>query len=268
MASDEESSFPSTIALPGHENLGPRTALALSCGFLVAADGFGIRGDGLRHAGVAAPPSDFLADCSRRIARNASLSQPPRRGNAGSIGAGRRSADDSAYEMNGQPLPILHGAPLRLRVAARIHHGEVHPRDRVYRGLHNHWPGPRRLARRLSVFQPGSGNLIQNVCTSTVLTIGHSTRAWKVFLDLLRAHRVERVIDVRSIPGSQHNPQFNQDTLCTKLRAARIGYVHLRKLGGLRHARCDSSNLEWRNRSFRGFADYMQTSEFDAGYRG
>jgi len=106
---------------------------------------------------------------------------------------------------------------------------------------------------------------MQNVCTSTVLTVGHSTRTWKVFLDLLRAHRVERVIDVRSVPRSRHNPQFNQETLRRKLRAARIGYVHLRKLGGLRHARRDSSNMGWRNSSFRGFADYMQTSEFDAG---
>jgi Protein of unknown function, DUF488 len=116
--------------------------------------------------------------------------------------------------------------------AARFHDGEVHPRDGVYRGLHNHWPG--RLARGLSVFQPRGGDLIQNVCTSTVLTIGHSTRTWKVFLDLLRAHRVERVIDGRSIPRSRHNPQFNQETLRTKLRSARIGYVHLGKLGGLR----------------------------------
>jgi uncharacterized protein (DUF488 family) len=97
------------------------------------------------------------------------------------------------------------------------------------------------------------------------LTIGHSTRTWKVFLDLLRAYRVERVIDVRSIPRSRHNPQFDQETLRTKLRAARIGYVHLRKLGGLRHARPDSPNMGWRNSSFRGFADYMQTSDFDAG---
>ena len=103
------------------------------------------------------------------------------------------------------------------------------------------------------------------MCTSTVLTIGHSTRTWKVFLDLLLAHRVERVIDVRSVPRSRHNPQFNQETLRRKLRAARIGYVHLRKLGGLRHARRDSSNMGWRNSSFRGFADYMQTSEFDVG---
>src|SRR6202171_6505587 len=98
-----------------------------------------------------------------------------------------------------------------------------------------------------------------------VLTIGHSNRTWKDFLEILRAHRVKRVIDVRSIPRSRHNPQFNRDTLATKLRAARIGYVHLRKLGGLRHARRDSPNMGWRNTSFRGFADYMQTSEFEAG---
>ena len=98
-----------------------------------------------------------------------------------------------------------------------------------------------------------------------VLTIGHSTRTWKDFLDLLRAHRVKRVIDVRSIPRSRHNPQFNRETLSKKLRAARIGYVHLRKLGGLRHARRDSPNMGWRNASFRGFADYMQTSEFEVG---
>jgi len=98
-----------------------------------------------------------------------------------------------------------------------------------------------------------------------VLTIGHSNRSWKDFLDLLRAHRVKRVIDVRSIPRSRHNPQFNREILSAKLRSARIGYVHLRKLGGLRHARRDSPNMGWRNASFRGFADYMQTSEFEAG---
>lgn len=100
-----------------------------------------------------------------------------------------------------------------------------------------------------------------------VLTIGHSTRTWKDFLEVLRAHRVNRVIDVRSIPRSRHNPQFNRDTLSTKLRAARIRYVYLRRLGGLRHARRDSPNMGWRNASFRGFADYMQTSGFDAGLR-
>jgi uncharacterized protein (DUF488 family) len=98
-----------------------------------------------------------------------------------------------------------------------------------------------------------------------VSTIGHSNRTWKDFLEILGAHRVKLVIDVRSIPRSRHNPQFNRETLSRKLRAARIGYVHLRKLGGLRHARRDSPNMGWRNASFRGFADYMQTSDFEAG---
>jgi uncharacterized protein (DUF488 family) len=100
-----------------------------------------------------------------------------------------------------------------------------------------------------------------------VLTIGHSTHTWKDFLEILRAHHVKRIIDVRSIPRSRHNPQFNRETLSTKLRAARIGYVHLRKLGGLRHARRDSPNMGWHNTSFRGFADYMQTLKFEAGLR-
>lgn len=101
--------------------------------------------------------------------------------------------------------------------------------------------------------------------TNIVLTIGHSTRPWKAFLELLRAHEVKRVIDVRSIPRSRHNPQFDRKTLSVKLRAAGIGYVHLRKLGGLRRTDSDSQNLGWRNPSFRGFADYMQTAEFEAG---
>lgn len=98
-----------------------------------------------------------------------------------------------------------------------------------------------------------------------IFTIGHSTRMWKVFLELLRAHGIKRVIDVRSIPRSRHNPQFTRETLSAKLRSARIGYVHLRKLGGRRHARRDSLNMGWHNTSFRGFADYMQTPDFEAG---
>jgi hypothetical protein len=98
-----------------------------------------------------------------------------------------------------------------------------------------------------------------------IFTIGHSTRTWLAFLELLRAYDIKRVIDVRSIPRSRHNPQFNRETLSAKLRSARIGYVHSQKLGGLRHARVDSPNMGWRNTSFRGFADYMQTAEFEAG---
>ena len=99
----------------------------------------------------------------------------------------------------------------------------------------------------------------------TIFTTGHSTRTWTEFLDLLRAHGIQRVADVRSIPRSRHNPQFNRETLSTKLHGARIGYVHLRMLGGLRHSRRDSPNVGWRNASFRGFANYMQTPEFEKG---
>lgn len=98
-----------------------------------------------------------------------------------------------------------------------------------------------------------------------ILTVGHSTRAWKDFLALLRGHGVQRIVDVRSIPRSRHNPQFNRETLPAKLRAAGIAYVHLSKLGGLRRAHLDSPNQGWRNASFRGYADYMQTPEFTMG---
>jgi uncharacterized protein (DUF488 family) len=100
---------------------------------------------------------------------------------------------------------------------------------------------------------------------ATVFTIGHSTRPLKEFIQLLKAHGVQRVVDVRSIPRSRHNPQFNRESLARHLRAARIGYVHLKKLGGLRHAKSDSTNLGWHNTSFRGFADYMQTTDFASG---
>jgi len=72
------------------------------------------------------------------------------------------------------------------------------------------------------------------------------------------------VADVRTIPRSRHNPQFNTDSLSKSLKRAGFGYVHLPGLGGLRHARRDSPNMGWRNASFRGFADYMQTAEFEA----
>jgi uncharacterized protein (DUF488 family) len=82
---------------------------------------------------------------------------------------------------------------------------------------------------------------------------------------MLRAHGVRCVVDVRSIPRSRHNPQFNREALARRLRSAGIGYVHLKKLGGLRHAKADSANRGWHNSSFRGFADYMQTEEFLTG---
>jgi len=97
-----------------------------------------------------------------------------------------------------------------------------------------------------------------------VFTIGHSTRPIEQFIEILQAHGVNQVIDIRTIPKSRYNPQFNSDALAAALHGASIRYVHLKELGGLRHARKDSVNLGWRNASFRGFADYMQTPEFAA----
>ena len=95
-----------------------------------------------------------------------------------------------------------------------------------------------------------------------VLTIGHSTRTIEEFIGLLQAHGATRVVDVRTVPRSRHNPQFNKAALPRALKKAGLGYVHLPGLGGLRHAKRDSINLGWRNASFRGYADYMQTPEF------
>jgi uncharacterized protein (DUF488 family) len=101
--------------------------------------------------------------------------------------------------------------------------------------------------------------------TPIILTIGHSTRVIEDFIDLLQAHGVQLIIDIRTIPRSRRNPQFNEDTLATSLKEWGTDYVRLKELGGLRHPRKDSQNLGWRNESFRGFADYMQTPEFEVG---
>lgn len=95
-----------------------------------------------------------------------------------------------------------------------------------------------------------------------VYTIGHSDRPIETFIDLLQRNGVTRVLDVRTVPRSRHNPQFNKDALPDSLAAAHIAYDHLAGLGGLRHTRGDSPNMGWRNLSFRGYADYMQTPEF------
>jgi uncharacterized protein (DUF488 family) len=98
-----------------------------------------------------------------------------------------------------------------------------------------------------------------------VLTVGHSTRSLEAFAELLRAHGVEHLVDVRTVPRSRHNPQFNRETLPEALAAYGIGYTRLAGLGGLRYARADSPNTAWRNLSFRGYADHMATPEFAAG---
>lgn len=97
---------------------------------------------------------------------------------------------------------------------------------------------------------------------SVVYTIGHSTRTLDELVQILRAHGIERLIDVRTIPRSRHNPQFNRDALSQALHNRRINYRHMKALGGLRRPRPDSNNTAWRNASFRGYADYMQTPEF------
>ena len=96
-----------------------------------------------------------------------------------------------------------------------------------------------------------------------VLTIGHSTHTLAEFIGLLQAHGATGVVDVRTVPRSRHNPQFNKASLSRALKKAGLGYVHLPGLGGLRHAQRDSLNVGWRNASFRGYADYMQTPEFE-----
>ena len=95
-----------------------------------------------------------------------------------------------------------------------------------------------------------------------VRTVEHSTRTLEELVALLREHGVTRLVDVRTVPRSRHNPQFNRDTLPDALQVAGISYLHLPGLGGLRHPRADSQNTAWRNDSFRGFADYMQTPQF------
>jgi uncharacterized protein (DUF488 family) len=103
------------------------------------------------------------------------------------------------------------------------------------------------------------------VALRSLFTIGHSTHPIEEFIGLLKAHKIEEIADVRSIPKSRHRPQFNTDALEKSLRDSGIRYAHIAKLGGRRHTRRDSVNTGWRNASFRGYADYMATPEFAEG---
>src|SRR5262245_14844475 len=98
-----------------------------------------------------------------------------------------------------------------------------------------------------------------------VWTIGHSTREFTEFLDVLQAHDISRVIDVRTYPGSRRYPQFNRVEMAAALSEAGIGYTHLPELGGRRRSRADSINAALRNDGCRGYADYMETREFKTG---
>lgn len=98
-----------------------------------------------------------------------------------------------------------------------------------------------------------------------IFTIGHSTHSIDEFIELLKTYKIKELVDVRTIPKSRHNPQFNKDALSRSLKKYGLRYTHIKTLGGLRHAKKDSINLGWRNTSFRGYADYMSTSEFKEG---
>ncbi len=98
-----------------------------------------------------------------------------------------------------------------------------------------------------------------------VWTIGHSTRSAEEFNKILRAHKIEALVDVRSFPGSRRYPQFNQEALAEDLRRIGIKYKHLRLLGGRRKPVADSKNTAWKNASFRAYADYMESVSFKEG---
>ena len=119
---------------------------------------------------------------------------------------------------------------------------------------------PLRAARRLAISPSASPSGDDGRCQ--VLTVGHSTRSIEAFIELLVGHGVTQLIDVRTVPRSRHNPQFNVETLPGRVAAVNIGYAHAPGLGGFRRSTPDSPNVGWRNLSFRGYADYMQTADF------
>lgn len=100
-----------------------------------------------------------------------------------------------------------------------------------------------------------------------IFTIGHAALSIEVFVELLQQHQIELLVDIRRFPGSRNAPQFGQERLQASLEQAGIAYLHLAVLGGRRKTRPDSPNWAWRNESFRGYADYMETAEFQLGLR-
>jgi uncharacterized protein (DUF488 family) len=100
---------------------------------------------------------------------------------------------------------------------------------------------------------------------TTIYTIGHSTRPIEELIDLLGAQQITQLVDIRRIPRSRHNPQYEQDALRESLERAGVAYAYSKALGGLRSSSTHSPNTAWRNKSFRNYADYMQTGEFRAG---
>ena len=102
----------------------------------------------------------------------------------------------------------------------------------------------------------------------TIFTIGHSTHPIKEFVGILKAFDIATLVDIRTVPRSRHNPQFEQEALAQALESSGIAYRYMKDLGGLRRTKKDSPNQGWRNLSFRGYADYMQTPEFRRAVEG
>ncbi len=96
----------------------------------------------------------------------------------------------------------------------------------------------------------------------TIYTVGHSTHTLEEFVEMLKAYKITLLVDVRTIPRSRHNPQFNKENLPPALKPYNIKYLSMQGIGGLRHPKKDSVNMAWENSSFRGYADFMQTKEF------
>jgi uncharacterized protein (DUF488 family) len=96
----------------------------------------------------------------------------------------------------------------------------------------------------------------------TLFTIGHSTRTLDEFIELLKAYSIALLVDVRTVPRSRYNPQFNKETMPGSLKPIGVRYIHMPEIGGFRRPKHDSLNLAWKNMGFRGYADYMQTKEF------
>lgn len=95
-----------------------------------------------------------------------------------------------------------------------------------------------------------------------IYTIGHSTHSFAELLEMLQSFEVRVLADIRRFPGSRKYPQFNKDNLAPALEKNGISYIHLEELGGRRKVQTDSPNNRWKNASFRGYADYMETKEF------
>src|SRR5579884_1321029 len=115
-------------------------------------------------------------------------------------------------------------------------------------------------SKREPDLKPASASMVQgDIRLVTIFTIGHSTRSFDELASMLKAHGIELLVDIRTVPRSRRNPQFNREELARTLPEAGMEYRHMASLGGLRHPRRDSINSGWKNDSFRGYADYMET---------